>query len=165
MAKKAKKPKKPHRKAAKVAHKAKKAEVRRKTPKKEGKAMAERRTDDSDTPNKRAQAESDRAKADRDKAGRAKAAGEPAVVESAAILSDDPMGQPPDSPVNPLAEPRDEVDLSGSPGSAGEYVPIFSEAGTRGHPPDPTDPGNPNNPTDPDNPNYPKGAKKPSDTV
>jgi len=43
----------------------------------------------------------------------------------------DPMGRPKDGPLSPteaaIAEQSGEADLSGSPGSAGEYIPVHNK--------------------------------------
>jgi len=135
--KKGKKPEKPGKKPAKAASKAKKSTVKRSQPKKRAKTMA----GPDKTPNQR---EEERKAAEKAK-NTAKTAnprdgerasevnedkpltpsGEPA---GAFIDQQDPMGTPANSPLSPTEAMRqaqgDEIDLRGSPGAAGEYVPV-----------------------------------------
>ena len=140
---KSKKPKKGAKKPTRVAQKAKKAEVRRANPKKRAKTMTDKRSDDEkakkmqETERENAKTRKDEPKTAQDQrqaSDRGTAihpdkpltpSGEPA---GAKIDQDDPMGTPPDTALSPVeaarAEQGDKVDLSGSPGSAGEPVPV-----------------------------------------
>ena len=119
MPKKAKKAKKQAKKSAKVAEKRRKADVKRAKPKKRKKSMAARKDDEYEGKKTPEPAKTDKSAND-----------EGVEAATAAVLSDDPMSQPPDSPLSPTeaakAEQGDKVDLSGSPGSAGEHVPVYS---------------------------------------
>ena len=143
MPKKVKKPKKPEKtgkKPAKLAQKAKKSDVKRGKAKKRDKTMA----GPDKTPNQR---EEERKAAEKTQKQAQTAApanprdgeraseihpdkpltpsGEPA---GAFIDQEDPMGTPANSPLSPTEAMRqqqqDEIDLRGSPGAAGEYVPV-----------------------------------------
>jgi len=136
---KSKKAKKVAKKPAKLAQKAKKAEVRHVNPKKRAKTMVDKRSEDEKA--KKMQ-ETERENAKKPQAAQDQRqtsdrgtdihpdkpltpSGEPA---GAKIDQDDPMGTPPDTELSPVeaarAEQGDKVDLSGSPGSAGEPVPV-----------------------------------------
>jgi len=142
--KKGKKPEKPGKKPAKAASKVKKSTVKRSQPKKRAKTMA----GSDKTPNQREDERKAAAKKPENTAtdpASAKTAnprdgeraseinpdkpltpsGEPA---GAFIDQQDPMGTPANSPLSPTEAMRqaqgDEIDLRGSPGAAGEYVPV-----------------------------------------
>ena len=139
--KKAKKPEKTGKKPVKSAPKAKKSDVKRSTKsKKRDKAMAgpnktpnqieeerkaaEKAKNTAKTPAPANPRDGERAsEVNKDKP--LTPSGEPAA---AFIDQKDPMGTPANSPLSPTEAMRqnqtDEVDLRGSPGAAGEYVPV-----------------------------------------
>jgi hypothetical protein len=143
MAKKPKKPKKPEKagkKPVKAAQKAKKTDVKRGKATKRDKTMAgsdktqnqreeerkaaEKAKNTAKTPEPANPRSGERAsEINKDKP--LTPSGEPA---GAFIDQTDPMGTPANSPLSPTEAMRqqqsDEVDLRGSPGAAGEYVPV-----------------------------------------
>jgi hypothetical protein len=138
--KKGKKPGKPGKKPGKAASKVKKSAVKRSQPKKRAKTMA----GPDKTPNQREEERKAAEKGQKQAQNTAPAnprsgeraseinpdkpltpSGEPA---GAFIDQEDPMGTPANSPLSPTEAMRqqqnDEIDLRGSPGAAGEYVPV-----------------------------------------
>ena len=147
MPKKSKKPKKPEKsgkKPGKSAQKAKKADVKRGKAKKRDKAMV----GPDKTPNQREEERkaAEKTQAEAKKREKPQDTGNPREGErgseinkdkpltpsgepaGAFIDQEDPMGTPANSPLSPTEAMRqnqtDEVDLRGSPGAAGEYVPV-----------------------------------------
>jgi hypothetical protein len=139
--KKGEKPKKPGKKPGKEASKVKKSAVKRSKPKQRDKIMA----GPDKTPNQREEERKNAEKGQKqaqnvptpanpregersseiNKDKPLTPSGEPA---GAFIDQKDPMGTPANSPLSPTEAMRqnqtDEVDLRGSPGAAGEYVPV-----------------------------------------
>jgi len=138
--KKGEKPKKSGKKPAKTASKVKKSAVKRSTPKKRAKTMAgpdktpnqrEEERKNAEKTQKQTQSATPANPRDGERASEVNKdkpltpSGEPA---GAFIDQKDPMGTPANSPLSPTEAMRqnqtDEVDLRGSPGAAGEYVPV-----------------------------------------
>jgi hypothetical protein len=135
--KKGKKPEKPGKKPTKAASKVKKSTVKRSQPKKRAKTMA----GSDKTPNQREEERKNTQKQAQNTAPANPRSGERASEinpdkpltpsgepAGAFIDQNDPMGTPANSPLSPTEAMRqnqpDEVDLRGSPGAAGEYVPV-----------------------------------------